>query len=185
MQAAAPSPVLDFFRGHRLPVLLQTEAAECALACLAMVASYWGHRIDLPSIRQRFSVSLKGATLKSLLGMAQSLELQARPLKLDLQHLPQLKLPCVLHWDMNHFVVLKQVRGESVVIHDPAAGERRLSMAQVSEHFTGVAVELMPGARFQRVQETVHFTLLQLMGRVVGLRRGLLQILLLAVTLQV
>ena len=185
MQAAASSPVLDFIRGQRLPVLLQTEAAECALACLAMVASYWGHRIDLPSIRQRFSVSLKGATLKSLLGMAQSLEMQARPLKLDLQHLPQLKLPCVLHWDMNHFVVLKQVRGESVVIHDPAAGERRLSMAQVSEHFTGVAVELTPGARFQRVQETVHFTLLQLMGRVVGLRRGLLQILLLALALQV
>ncbi|MFL6691848.1 MAG: peptidase domain-containing ABC transporter [Ramlibacter sp.] len=185
MQAAASAPVLDFFSGRRLPVLLQTEAAECGLACLAMVASYWGHQIDLPSIRRRYSVSLKGATLKSLLAMALGLELQSRPLKLDLQHLRNLKLPCVLHWDMNHFVVLKAVRADGIVIHDPAVGERRIRTDDVSKHFTGVAIEITPGASFQRVQETLRFSLLSLTGRVAGLKRSLLQLLLLAVALQV
>ena len=180
-----PSPTLRFWSSNRLPVMLQTEAAECGLASLAMVASYWGHRIDLASMRRRFSVSLKGATLKGLIGMAQALVLQTRPLKLDLEHLPDLKLPCILHWDMNHFVVLKAVNRSGVVIHDPAVGERRLSMSDVSKHFTGVALELTPGTQFRKTQETQTFTLLSLMGRVVGLKRGLSQLLLLGVTLQV
>ncbi|VEB39701.1 ABC-type bacteriocin/lantibiotic exporters, contain an N-terminal double-glycine peptidase domain [Chromobacterium violaceum] len=89
------------------------------LASLAMVAAT-GPPHRLANMRRRFSVSLKGSTLKSLIAMAQGLGLASRPLKLDLQHLPQLKLPCVLHWDMNHFVVLKQVSARHIVIHDPA-----------------------------------------------------------------
>jgi len=179
------SPTLRFWSSRRLPVLLQTEAAECGLACLAMVAGHWGHRIDLASMRRRFSVSLKGATLKSLIGVAQGLALQTRPVKLDLQHLPDLKLPCLLHWDMNHFVVLKQLRRGDAVIHDPAVGERRLPMAELAKHFTGVALELTPGAGFRKAQETQPFTLLSLMGRVSGLKRGMSQLLLLGVALQV
>ncbi|MEG0881007.1 MAG: cysteine peptidase family C39 domain-containing protein, partial [Janthinobacterium sp.] len=120
---------LSFWRSQHLPVLLQTEAAECGLACLSMVASYWGHQTDISSMRRRFSVSLKGVTLKGLMAMAQGLALHTRPLKLDMQHLPELKLPAILHWDLNHFVVLKSVSGSHVVIHDPAVGERRLPLA--------------------------------------------------------
>lgn len=180
-----PTPLLRFWASQRLPVLLQTESAECGLACLAMVSSYWGHRIDLPSMRRRFSVSLKGATLKSLIGMAESLQLQARPLKLDLESLRDLKLPSVLHWNMNHFVVLKAVGRSTVVIHDPGVGERRLPLAEVSRHFTGVALELTPGTRFRKAQETRRISLRSLIGRVVGLKRSLGQLLLLGVALQV
>ena len=179
------TPDLRFFGRPRLPVLLQTEAAECGLACLAMVSSHFGHRIDLANMRRRFSVSLKGATLKALMEMARALSLQARPLKLDLEHLADLRLPCVLHWDMNHFVVLKSVRADALVIHDPAVGERRLTRAAFAEHFTGVALELRPGEGFAKAQETQRFTLLSLMGRVTGLRRGLAQLLLLGVAIQV
>jgi ATP-binding cassette subfamily B protein RaxB len=178
-------PSLSFWRSQRLPVLLQTEAAECGLACLCMVASYWGHKIDIASMRRHFSVSLKGVTLKGLMAMAQGLALQTRPLKLDMQHLPDLKLPCVLHWDLNHFVVLKSVSGSHAVIHDPAVGERRLALAEFAKHFTGVALELTPAAHFVKKQETQAFSLLSLMGRVVGLRRGLAQLLLLGLSLQV
>ncbi|MGZ5776174.1 peptidase domain-containing ABC transporter [Ramlibacter sp.] len=193
MQAAA-TPILQLFGRPRLPVTLQTEASECGLACLAMVASYWGHRIDLPGMRRRYSVSLKGTTLKSLIAMAQGLQLQARPLKLDLEHLPDLRLPCVLHWEMNHFVVLKAVHADGIVIHDPAIGERRVALQDVSKRFTlqdvskrftGVAVEFTPGDRFEPVQETASFSLRSLMGRVHGLKRSLLQVFLLAVSLQV
>jgi ATP-binding cassette subfamily B protein RaxB len=175
----------SFWRNQRLPVLLQTEAAECGLACLSMVATYWGHKTDIASMRRRFSVSLKGVTLKGLMAMAQGLALQTRPLKLDMEHLPELKLPCVLHWDMNHFVVLKSVSSTHAVIHDPAVGERRLPLVEFAKHFTGVALELTPTAAFTKKVEIQNYSLLSLMGRVIGLKRGLIQILLLGLALQV
>lgn len=178
------SPRYTFWRRQQLPVILQTEAAECGLACLCMVASYFGHRLDLASLRARFSVSLKGATLKGVINMAQGLALQTRPLKLDMANLPQLKMPCVLHWDMNHFVVLKAVSSTHALIHDPAIGVRRLPLAEFSKHFTGVALELQPTNEFVKKDETQNFPLLSLMGRVIGLRRGLIQLLLLGLALQ-
>ncbi|POA96868.1 ABC transporter ATP-binding protein [Chromobacterium sinusclupearum] len=182
---ALQHPVLQFFSRRRLPLLLQTEAAECGLACLAMIASYWGHHIDLTNMRRRFAVSRKGTTLKSLIGMAQGLGLQTRPLKLDMPFLPQLKLPCVLHWDMNHFVVLKRVTAKHLIIHDPAVGERKLSLEETAKHFTGVALELAPGHEFTPMEERQHVSLLALMGRVDGLGRGVTQLLLLGLALQV
>jgi len=178
-------PLLKFWSRPRLPVLLQSEAAECGLACLAMVGDYWGHRIDLANMRRRFSVSLKGTTLKSLIAMAVGLDLQPRSLKLDIHHLSQLRLPCVLHWDMNHFVVLKNVARGYATIHDPAVGERRMAMADVANHFTGVALELTPGESFVKLEERQQFSLLSLMGPVDGLKRGLAQLLLLGLALQV
>ncbi len=179
------TPLLSFFGKRRLPVILQTEAPECGLACIAMAAHYHGHEIDLPAMRRRFSVSLKGATLKGLISIAQALGLQTRPLKLDLPYLPDLRVPCLLHWDMNHFVVLKEVGRQYAVIHDPSVGERRLTLAEFAEHFTGVALELAPGAAFQPQRETRRISLLGLMGRVFGLRRSLAQLQLLGVALQV
>jgi ATP-binding cassette subfamily B protein RaxB len=176
---------LSFWRDKRLPVLLQTEAAECGLACLCMIASYWGHQIDISSMRRRFSVSLKGVTLKSLMVMAQGLLLQARPLKLEVNQMLNLHTPCIIHWDLNHFVVLKAVKGNYVIIHDPATGERRLLLNDVAKHFTGIALELRPTTFFKKHRETQKFTLLSLMGNVYGLKRGLVQILILGVALQI
>jgi ATP-binding cassette, subfamily B, bacterial CvaB/MchF/RaxB len=168
----------------RLPVVLQTEAAECGLACLAMVAAGHGLQTDLPTLRHRFSLSLKGATMADLVRMAGELRLAARPLRAELEHLAQLELPCILHWDMNHFVVLTSVGRASVEIHDPARGARRLSRAEVSRHFTGIALELSPQADFQPRVERQRLSLRQLLGRVTGLRRALLQIFLLALALE-
>lgn len=175
----------SFWRSKRLPIFLQTEAAECGLACLCMVASYWGHHVDLATMRRRFSISLKGMTLKGLMEMARGIGLQTRPLSLELEYLPDLKLPSILHWDMNHFVVLKAVGKSHVVIHDPSVGERRLTLVEFSKHFTGVALELTPTPAFARTVEVQSFSIMSLMGRVVGLKRGLAQILVLGLTLQI
>ncbi len=182
---AARLPLLSFWGRQRLPVLLQTEAAECGLACLAMVASHHGHHVDLPGMRRRFSVSLKGATLKSLIAIADAMGLQSRPLKLKLEELGKLQLPCILHWNMNHFVVLKGLRGDKAIVHDPAVGRRELSLAQVSDHFTGVALELTPGEGFKPAQNTQKVALRSLIGHVVGLKRSLAQLLVLGLALQV
>ena len=169
---------------HRVPMILQTEAAECGLACIAMVASQHGLRIDLPTLRQRFPVSLKGATMADLVRLAGRLQLNSRALRAEMHHLPELVLPCVLHWDLNHFVVLTEVRRGVAVIHDPARGVRRLSLAEVSKHFTGVVLELTPQADFSPRTERQTVTPHQLLGRVTGLRRSLLQIFTLALVLE-
>ena len=172
------------FGARRLPMILQTEAAECGLACLAMVASRHGLQSDLPTLRQQFSLSLKGVTLVDMVRMADRLQLNARALRVEMEHLPQLDLPCILHWEMNHFVVLAEVRRGVAVLHDPARGVRRLSLAEVSKHFTGVALELVPQADFKPRVERQGIRVRQLLGRVTGLRRSLAQIAVLAVALE-
>src|SRR5215510_9977373 len=90
--------------GRRLPMILQTEASECGLASLAMVAQFHGHPTDLADLRRHFGMSLKGATLKDVMQVADRIGLATRPLRLELSELPALRLPCILHWDLNHFV---------------------------------------------------------------------------------
>jgi len=169
---------------RRLPVILQTEGAECGLACLAMIAARHGFDSDLATLRRRFSVSMKGATMADLVRVAGLLHLNPRAVRAEMEHLPQLELQCILHWDLNHFVVLKEVSGGRAVIHDPARGVRRLSLAEVSRHFTGIALELTPEADFRPGVEKQTVGLRQLLGRVTGLKRSLVQIFLLALALE-
>ncbi len=176
--------MLNFGWGHKTPVLLQTEVAECGLASLAMVASFHGFATDLASLRQRFNLSLKGATMAHLVGFAARLHLAGRALRLDLHEMPQLKLPCILHWDLNHFVVLTRADAKGITIHDPAHGMQKLSYEQASPHFTGVALELTPTPEFKPVKETRSVPLRQLMGSVIGLKRSMVQILALCLVLE-
>ena len=176
---------LQFGWSRRLPVMLQTEVAECGLASLAMVANYHGHDVDLASLRRRFSTTLKGVTLARVIEMAGKLGFVCRPLKLELKHLIRLKTPCILHWDLSHFVVLKRAHSRSIVIHDPASGLRKLSLNEASEHFTGVALELSPSASFEPVRERNAVSMRALTGHVHGVVPALLQILLLAFVLEV
>jgi len=171
-------------RRRRVPVILQTEAAECGLACLAMIASAHGLQTDLSALRQRFSLSLKGVTMVDLVRMADALRLSSRALRAELDELQQLQTPCILHWDMNHFVVLVSVKRGVVTIHDPAHGERRLTLAEVSPHFTGVALELVPGPGFEARRERQPVRWRDLLGPVSGLKRALVQVLLLALALE-
>ncbi|HEX7383007.1 MAG TPA: peptidase domain-containing ABC transporter [Burkholderiaceae bacterium] len=183
MNAALDRLRLGWF-APRLPLVLQTEAAECGLACLAMVAAHHGLRTDLPTLRQRFALSLKGSTLADLVRMAGALQLNGRALRLEPDQLAQLQLPCVLHWDLNHFVVLREVGAGGVVIHDPALGVRRLALGEAARHFTGVALELLPAADFAPRSERRRLRLRQLVGRVAGLRRALARIVVLALALE-
>ncbi|WP_423598665.1 peptidase domain-containing ABC transporter [Roseateles sp. MS654] len=164
--------------------ILQSEVAECGLACLAMIASAHGTAVTLPELRRRFPAALKGMKLRDVLEVAAGLGFSGRPLKLELSSLGKLTLPCVLHWDMNHFVVLTRVRRDAVTVLDPAVGERRLSLDEVSSHFTGVAVELTPNAEFKPAAPPPRVSLGALTGKVLGLRRSLTQIALVALVLE-
>ncbi|MGD9169550.1 MAG: peptidase domain-containing ABC transporter [Candidatus Thiodiazotropha sp.] len=168
-----------------MPIILQTEAAECGLACLAMCAAPFGYETDLRALRNRFSLSLKGLNLKTLIDIAASIGFSGRALRLDLDELSQLSLPCILHWDLRHFVVLTQIRDNKVTIHDPSIGKRRLTLQELSSSFTGVALELTPTTDFKPKKEKTRVRLRQLLGKIVGLRRSLGQILLVSLAIEV
>jgi len=174
-----------FFARRALPVFLQAEASECGLACVAMVGAFHGHEIDMTSARRRFPISSKGVTFRTLIDMARRLSLQARPVKVELDGLAQIRTPCILHWEMKHFVVLKRATPRHVVIVDPAVGERRLAWPVVSRSFTGVALELWPENSFQAIDDRPSYTLRSLAGKVTGLKSGLLKLFCLGVLLQV
>jgi ATP-binding cassette, subfamily B, bacterial CvaB/MchF/RaxB len=123
---------LNFSGRRRTPVILQSEATECGLACVAMVAGFHGYRTDLATLRQRDSVSSRGATMAHLMQIAARLDLAPRPLKIEIEALSRLPLPVILHWDFNHFVVLAAVKGDRYVVHDPALGERTLTTSELS-----------------------------------------------------
>jgi ATP-binding cassette subfamily B protein RaxB len=166
-------------------MIIQSEAAECGLASLAIVSRAHGLQLSLAELRQRFPLSLKGAKLNQIIHIAQALGLSTRALRLEMENLGKLQLPCILHWDLNHFVVLAKVGRSKVTILDPAIGEKKLSFSEVSEHFTGVALELTPSHEFKPRKAAPTVSIRQLTGRVTGVWRALAQILLLSVALQV
>ncbi len=167
-----------------METILQSEAAECGLASLAMVASHYGYKSDLTTLRKSFPQSLKGLNLQQLMAVADQLKLGSRALKLDIEHLSKLRLPCILHWDMNHFVVLEQVQSNKATIQDPATGKRQFSLKEFAEHFTGVALELTPNESFEAGDHRQQTSLFSLLRSVKGSSGFLLQLLCLSVVLQ-
>ena len=176
--------MLLFGKTNRLPVMLQAEAAECGLCCLAMVAGYFGYHTDLVTLRREIGVSMRGITLKSLMQMSEHLHLSPRPLKLSLDEMRQLKLPAILHWNLDHYVVLSKVSRDKITIHDPAVGKRTYSLAEAGQHFSGIALELSPRTEFLAGNHGDKLRLWSFWSGAQGLRGSLLQILLLSFFVQ-
>jgi len=171
--------------GRRMPMILQTEAAECGMACLAMISSYLGRPKDLAELRRHYGFSLKGATLSDLIRVADRVGLICRPLRLELNELSLLKTPCILHWDLNHFVVLKSVSHSKITIHDPDVGVRKMSIDEASKHFTGVAVEVVPSSEFKKSEPAPRIKLRNMLGHFSGLGKTLLQLLGFALAIEI
>ncbi len=170
--------------------ILQTEASECGLACLAMVASHYGYETDIANLRQKFIISIKGTTLAQVISHAAKLDLSSRPLRLEVDEVENLRLPCILHWNLNHFVVLKKLeknwRGElQFILLDPAHGERKLGLNEFSASFTGVALEILPTPIFRPKLEKRKIKLTDLIGTVHGIRSTVVKLLMLAFALEV
>lgn len=176
---------LSFGFSKKLSVILQTEVAECGLACLTAIAGYHGYHSDLRTMRQKYSLSQKGLTMADIVRFANDLNLTSRALRLDLDDLPNLRAPCILHWDLNHFVVLKEVVKDGIVIMDPAVGNRKIRMEEVSQKFTGIALELWPNSRFEKKEERQKIRILSLLKGITGIGRSLAQVLILAFALEI
>ena len=173
-----------FARRHSLPMIFQAEANECGLACLAMIVSYFGSASDIRSLREASNLPAFGASLKHLTRAAAAAGLKTRSLKLELDDLRLLATPAILHWDLDHFVVLKKCSGGKLIIHDPAVGIRKYPIDELDGHFTGIAVEFSPAGgvigtgpvRRLRLRDLVRFSH--------GTVRGMALILLLSLLVQ-
>jgi ATP-binding cassette subfamily B protein RaxB len=184
----SPLDLVEFSGRQRTPYIPQGEASECALACLAMVAGFHGYKTDLITLRQRYGMSLKGANLKQVMQVAEDIGFNARPLRGEIEDLPQLGMPAILHWNLNHFVVLTAItggiRGRRYHIHDPACGAVVLSEADVSRSWTGVALDLLRSESFKPKIEQRQLNITQLWSKMTGFWGTIRQVVLLSLVMQ-
>jgi len=183
---------LDFSIKKSVPLILQAEVAECGLASMAMVASFHGHKLDMPAMRKRFSANLKGMNLQQLIELGDSLGLASRALQCPIDEVHKLATPCILHWDLNHFVVLTKVsgkgshptKGAKFSVNDPAFGKCTLTSEEFSKHFTGICLELTPTSKFEVKEEQAQMKFTQLWSSMSGLKAGLFKLIGLSLVLQ-
>ena len=167
-----------------MQILYQAERSECGLVSLAMVASHHGLNYELASLRGRFPVSLKGLTLKAVIKIAGDLNMDSRAVRCEVEDLAQIRLPAILHWRMDHFVVLVKKRGKRYIINDPGIGQIIVSEREMNESFTGVALELWPGKEFKKADLGNSLKLSAVIPRTKGLLSALVMIVLTALAIE-
>ncbi|QKY89417.1 peptidase domain-containing ABC transporter [Acinetobacter sp. NEB 394] len=176
---------ISFNINRNIPTILQTEATECGLACIAMIVHYYGYESDLIVLRRKFPTSQKGSTLNDLIKISKQINLTTRPLKLEPDLINKLRMPCILHWDFNHFVVLQSIKGNKIILIDPAFGKRIIDINELKEHFTGFALELWPNTKFEKKEEKSQIRFQELLGKIQGFWKSFGQILILALSLEI
>ena len=179
------SGVLSFNKSPKLSLILQDERAECGHACVAMISNFWGHHLDLYSLRSMSGTSSRGVTLLDINELLERLGFSTRPLKVPMEAISLIKCPAILHWNMNHFVVLKKVKKNHVVIHDPALGVRRYSLAEFSESFTGIVLEVEKAGNFEAIRSHGRLSLYELFKTIRGVNQFIVLLILLSLSIEV
>ena len=133
----------------KVPVILQLEMVECGAASLAMVMAYHKKWVPLERLRVDCGVSRDGSSAKNILKVARMYGFEAKGYRVEPSALHTIKFPCIIHWDMSHFVVLRGITKKYAYINDPAKGEVKIPLPQFGESFTGIAIEIAPGKAFE------------------------------------
>lgn len=184
MTTAKLAEHIKFGFKRRISPVIQSERAECGLACLTMIAAFHGHRLSLGDIRRRFPISQKGVTLSRVIDIAAALKLDSRAIKVPLSETRKIRLPAILHWDGDHFVVLSSVGRRWVGIFDPACGEARVSWEDFAERFSGIALELTPSLEFAPAYGEPNKRASTLLANIEGITSGTIQVILYALALE-
>ncbi|MGF1541953.1 MAG: peptidase domain-containing ABC transporter [Pleurocapsa sp.] len=129
---------------RRYPFYAQQSASDCGAACLVMVGRYWQKKFNLHRLRELAAVNRSGSSLKGLVTAAETMGFNTKPVKATLSQLAQQKLPAIVHWEGNHYIVVYEIRKDRVVVADPAVGQKTLSKREFLEGWTGYALLLEP-----------------------------------------
>src|SRR5579864_2076889 len=136
-------------RKRRVPVILQMDAVECGAACLAMILHHHGRKTRLDECRAQCDPGRNGVTAQTIVSAARQFGLRTRAYSLRAEDVRQLPLPCIIHWNHNHFVVLERWTRSGVQIVDPAHGRLAVTLSEFKGAFTGVAMTFEREPEFQ------------------------------------
>jgi NHLM bacteriocin system ABC transporter peptidase/ATP-binding protein len=142
-----------FGRGRvkRTPTILQMEAVECGAAALAMILAYYGTWIPLERLRVACGVSRDGSKASNIVRAARGFGITAKGFRTEVSNLRDLPMPCIIHWNFNHFVVLEGIGNRHAFINDPGIGRRTLDIAELDGAFTGIALTFEPNADYKKM----------------------------------
>ncbi|EGC3869897.1 peptidase domain-containing ABC transporter [Salmonella enterica] len=174
-----------FFERKKTPLVMQNEISECGLACISMILGYYNNGITLQELRNKFTTSLKGMTLKDIMDVLDSLKLKTRAVSLEIDEVNELKTPCILHWNMSHFVVLTKSKKNVFWINDPATGKKKISKNLLSQNFTGVALEIYKTKEFTPQKNKAKRSLKEVTGNLQGFLTPLLTICSMSILLEI
>ena len=138
----------------KTPTVYQMEATECGAASLAMVLGYFGKNLPLEKLRIETGVSRDGCNMKNIMRAGRKFGLEVHGYSKDLEGLFELPVPCIIHWNFNHFVVWEGRKGKACYINDPAMGRRKLTVEDIDDCFTGVVLTFAPTKDFERSNES-------------------------------
>ncbi len=170
---------------RRYPFIEQQSSSDCSVACLAMIAAYWGGRYPLHQLRSLAKVGRSGASLRNLAAAAETIGFQASPVRASLDRLAAIKSPWIAHWEGEHYVVVYQIRGSQVIIADPAEGKRKLSRSAFVQGWTGYALLLEATDRLNQQELNQGKSLGQFWQLLLSYRSLLLQIIGVSLVLQI
>ena len=152
----------------RVPVVMQLEALECGAAALAMVMAYYGKWVPLEQVRIDCGVSRDGSKAKNIYIAAQHYGFDVKAFRFSLDSIREKgQFPCIIHWNMNHFVVLDGFRGKYAYLNDPARGTVKVTMDEFDKSFTGVTIVPVPSEHFVpegKPKSTLAFARKRLVG---------------------
>ncbi|MEG4109416.1 peptidase domain-containing ABC transporter [Microcoleus sp. S13_C5] len=181
-----PKPKQRRWLSSRHPFIQQQSAADCGATCLAMISEYWGKKFSLNYLRELAEIGRSGASLKSLAKAAERMGFQTRPVRASLTPLRN-QNPWIAHWQGNHYVAVYRFKNQQVLVADPAAGKRWMSIKSFTENWTGYALILDPTAELYRNHTAEHqgIKLKNFIGIVWPYRAAIAQILILSLLLQI
>ena len=169
---------------RRYPFMQQQSSSDCGAACLGMISQYWGKRFSINYLRQLAGIGRTGVSLKGLTKTAESLGYQARPVRASLNRLIEQKNPWIAHWEGNHYIVVYWVKGDRILVADPAKGKHILSRQEFLASWTGYALLLNPTERLYQTPNTKR-SLGKFLGLLFPYRNLIWQIIALSVLIQI
>ena len=134
---------------RKVRFIQQMEYSECGLACIAMILDYYDHKIDLNTLRDEYPAPRGGYSLLNLVEIANNKNLVTEAFSSDVEHLNEISLPAIIHWEGKHFVILERINNDTLTIVDPAKGRKRLKYDEFKDSFTGYVLSMEPSEFFE------------------------------------